>query len=84
MNSDDAVDEDERFVGGPWSAYPLPIKPLRLVGVAKWKPFSWANFASAAGSLIFFQFFFCIEYEEWFVLWFRFQFHDFSFSVFSS
>lgn len=46
MNSDDAVDDDDRFVGGPLSAYPLPIKPLRLVGVAKLKPFRCANFVS--------------------------------------
>lgn len=34
VNIDDAVDDDERFVNGP-SAYPLPIKPLRLIGDAK-------------------------------------------------
>lgn len=35
VNIDDAVDDvDERFVNGPF-ACPLPIKPLRLIGVAK-------------------------------------------------
>lgn len=82
MNSDDAVDEDERFVGGPWSAYPLPIKPLRLVGVAKWKPFSWANFASAAGSLIFFQFFFVLNTKSGLYCGFDFSFMIFHFPCF--
>lgn len=37
MNIDD-VDDEDKFVNGA-SACPLPIKPLRLIGVAKLKPF---------------------------------------------
>lgn len=37
VNIDD-VDDADRFVNGA-SAYPLPIKPFCLIGVAKWKPF---------------------------------------------
>lgn len=37
MNIDD-VDDEDRFVSGA-SAYPLPIKPFRLIGVANLKPF---------------------------------------------
>lgn len=37
VNIDD-MDDDDKFVNGA-SAYPLPIKPLRLIGVAKLKPF---------------------------------------------
>lgn len=37
VNIDD-VDDDDKFVNGA-SAFPLPIKPLRLIGVAKLKPF---------------------------------------------
>lgn len=54
MNSDDAVDDVERFVSGPLSAYPLPSKPLRLVGVANLKPFRCANFASVCVLFYFF------------------------------
>lgn len=39
VNIDD-VDDDDIFVNGA-SAYLLPIKPLRLIGVAKLKPFCW-------------------------------------------
>lgn len=37
VNIDD-VDDEDKFVSGA-SAYPLPIKPLRLIGVANLKPF---------------------------------------------
>ena len=37
VNIDD-VDDEDRFVSGA-SAYPLPIKPFRLIGVANLKPF---------------------------------------------
>lgn len=47
VNIDD-VDDEDRFVNGA-SAYPLPIKPLRLIGVAKLKPF----FCSSRGCGIF-------------------------------
>lgn len=37
MNIDE-VDDEDRFVSGA-SAYPLPIKPFLLIGVANLKPF---------------------------------------------
>lgn len=39
VNIDD-VDDEDKFVNGA-SAYPLPIKPLCLTGVASLKPFCW-------------------------------------------
>lgn len=40
VNIDD-VDDDDKFVNGASAAYPLPIKPFCLIGVASLKPFCW-------------------------------------------